>query len=252
MVGTITELGDVALSEVEHAVGKRSFARGRTYARGDRVLSIAWEPTEQTLTGTVVGQGGLYDVSAFVYIDARGAPAFDGGECSCPVGSDCKHVAAIVIAAVEGRNGPRGRQPRIPSHAQARAAPPPWEQPLRALIDTPADQSVCNPLAIELALRSRRPEPGAPRLMARVMRPAARGGWVNGSLAWGGLDSWQIQSGNYRSDHLALMRELYAAFLREAAVLQLRLHHRRSKTCRRSKPRSCGRCWTGRRPSDCH
>ncbi len=212
-MGTITELGDVALSEVEHAVGKRSFARGRTYARGNRVLSIAWESTEQTLTGTVVGQGGLYDVSAFVCIDAAGAPAFDGGECSCPVGSDCKHVAAIMIAAVEGRNGPRCRQPRIPSQAQAQAAPLPWEQPLRALIDTPADQSVCNPLAIELALQlDGGPSRSAPRLMARLMRPAARGGWVNGSLAWSGLESWQIQSGNYRSDHVALMRELFTAY----------------------------------------
>jgi len=42
------------------------------------------------------------------------------------------------------------------------------------------------------------------------MRPAARGGWVNGSLAWSGLDSWHIQNGGYRPDHLALIRELYA------------------------------------------
>ncbi len=29
--------------------------------------------------------------------------------------------------------------------------------------------------------------------MARLMRPGARGGWVNGSLTWSGLDSWQVQ-----------------------------------------------------------
>lgn len=42
------------------------------------------------------------------------------------------------------------------------------------------------------------------------MRPGARGGWVNGSLTWNGLDSWQVRSGDYRADHLALVRELQA------------------------------------------
>ena len=54
------------------------------------------------------------------------------------------------------------------------------------------------------------PGPSAPRLTARLMRAAARGGWVNGSLMWSGLDSWHVQGGGYRSDHLALVRELYA------------------------------------------
>ena len=46
--------------------------------------------------------------------------------------------------------------------------------------------------------------------MARLMRPGARGGWVNGSLSWSRLDSWHVTSGEYRPDHLALVRELYA------------------------------------------
>ena len=45
------------------------------------------------------------------------------------------------------------------------------------------------------------------------MRPGARGGWVNGSLDWGGLDAWTIRDGGYREDHLSLLRELHAAFL---------------------------------------
>ena len=50
------------------------------------------------------------------------------------------------------------------------------------------------------------------------MRPGARGGWVNGSLTWNGLDSWQGQSGEYRADQVAALRELRAAQqAREAA-----------------------------------
>lgn len=44
------------------------------------------------------------------------------------------------------------------------------------------------------------------------MRPGARGGWINGSLSWGALDSWQLRSGDYRADHLALARELAAVY----------------------------------------
>jgi superfamily II DNA or RNA helicase len=71
-------------------------------------------------------------------------------------------------------------------------------------------QAAGNPLAIELALQPSGLAGGPLRLMARLMRPGARGGWVNGSLTWSGLDSWHIHSGECRPDHLALVRELYA------------------------------------------
>ena len=85
------------------------------------------------------------------------------------------------------------------------------DKPLRALIDAPVARAKGNPLAIELALHATGLAGSAPpRLQARLMREGARGGWVNGSLAWSGLDSWNAQSGDYRPDHLALVRELYA------------------------------------------
>src|SRR5437016_3285125 len=99
----------------------------------------------------------------------------------------------------------RGRVAVVRPRSRLRPAGPAGEQPLRALIDAPAPQAVGNPLAIELALQPGGPgEQAAPRLMARLMRPAARGGWVNGSLTWSGLDSWQVRNGGYRADQLAL------------------------------------------------
>jgi superfamily II DNA or RNA helicase len=203
----IVELSEIELSEVEAAVGSRSFARGRSYARANRVAAIEWDPELATLTGSVVGQGGLYDTAAFFANDGDGALAFKDGECTCPVGYNCKHVAAIVVAATDGpASGPRALRPRL----QAAAPPAPsWEQPLRALVDVPSARATGAPLAIELALQHHHPH-GPPRLTARLLRPGARGGWVNGSLAWSGLDSWHTQSGGYRADHLALVRELHA------------------------------------------
>jgi superfamily II DNA or RNA helicase len=199
------ELRDFELSEVEAAVGPRSFDRGRAYARRGRVVEVGWDRDAATLTGSVVGQGALYDAVASFTGAGDGALEFADGECTCPVGYNCKHVAAIVIAATNG--GAKERR-SLPTHVAPRAQAPAWEQSLRALIEAPATQAVGNPLAIELALHAGGLAGGAPRLMARLMRPGARGGWVNGSLTWSGLE--YVHSGGHRPDQLSLVRELYA------------------------------------------
>ncbi len=212
----------MALSGVEAAVGSRSFARGRGYACANRVLAVEWDVGTGTLTGSVVGQGALYDTAAFFTADRDGALALDDGECTCPVGYNCKHVAALVITAADPRVGGRfaahgDRSRRVVDRRSSRrvapaARPRSWEEPLRALVDAPAARVAAGvPLAIELRLQASGLAGGGPlRLMARLVRPGARGGWVAGSLSWAGLSSWQVQSGEYRPDHLALARELYA------------------------------------------
>jgi superfamily II DNA or RNA helicase len=212
VLGAISELSDVELSTVEATVGPRSFKRGREYARGNRVLAIRWDADSATLTGSVVGQGALYDTAAFFVSDDGAPPTFDDGECTCPVGYNCKHVAAIVIAAADGRGAARLRGDQRRQLASAPVAEPrSWETSLRALIDMPQARAAGNPLAIELALHTSGPAGGSsPRLLARLMREGARGGWVNGSLTWNTLDSWRMQSSEYHPDHLALVRELYA------------------------------------------
>jgi superfamily II DNA or RNA helicase len=207
MLAAARDLIEFDLSEVESAVGTRSFQRGRSYARAKRVRSVEWDASAETLMGSVIGQGSVYETAAFFVADPDRALAFEDGECTCPIGYNCKHVAAIVIAASGS-----GVLPARAARAAATAVRPlSWEQPLRELIDAPASRSAGSPLAIELALRPNGVAgQGAPRLFARSMRPGARGGWVNGFLAWSGLDSWHVRDGGYRSDHLALVRELYA------------------------------------------
>ena len=210
MHGAIEELSAVDLSEVREAVGSRSFGRGRSYERNQRVVAIEWDPRDLTLTGSVAGTA-FYTTTAY-FADADGSLAFEDGECTCPVGYNCKHVAAIVIAAAGERAGAQSARLGLGARPAAIDAPA-WERSLRALIDTPAAPAGGRPLAIELSLRSGGAAGGSRlRLMARLMRPGARGGWVNGSLSWGRLDSWQVREGEYRSDHLALVRELYAIY----------------------------------------
>jgi hypothetical protein len=71
VLSTIGELSDLDLSAVEGIVGPRSFGRGRDYARGNRVLAIEWDADTNTLTGSVVGRGALYDTAAFFTSDGR-------------------------------------------------------------------------------------------------------------------------------------------------------------------------------------
>ena len=104
-----SQLSGMDPGEVEATVGSRSFTRGLDYAQNNRVLAIEWDASTGTLTGSVVGQGALYDTAAFFTSIDDGALAFDDGECTCPVGYNCKHVAAIVIAAADGREVGRTR-----------------------------------------------------------------------------------------------------------------------------------------------
>src|SRR5205085_540347 len=102
----------------------------------------------------------------------------------------------IVIAARGKQTAPQPRRAHAPARLVAVAPQPQplaWEMPLRALIDIPAAYEAVNPLAIELALHAGGAgDRGAPRLLARLMRTGARGGWINGSLTWSGLDSWHV------------------------------------------------------------
>jgi len=230
----------VGLAEIEDAVGPDSFARARSYARGGRVLRVDWDEDKRALRARVLGQGRIYQTVAFFDDDGAGSLTFAEGECSCPVGHNCKHVAAVVLAARADRESPRSgpnggaggngtgailAQPfpglslepasgtvsdacaGIGGPALTATEAAAWEQPLRALLDRPAAETQGKPLAFEFTLTARG---RTAALTMRLMRPAARGGWVNGQLAWDGLDSWQVRDGGLRADHLAIARELNA------------------------------------------
>ena len=189
------------LDSVEAAVGPTSMSRGRRYARTNRVLSLAHDFETGELHGRVIGNGGLYEVSAVLAVE-NGQFELVDGECTCPIGWNCKHVAALTIAAID-RNELTAAPPA--------PAPSSWEAPLHPLLGSPAARAAGIPLAFELKLERRVVgSTNTPRLSVRLMRPGARGGWINGSLAWDGLESWNRGVGDLRRDHVALAKELRA------------------------------------------
>jgi hypothetical protein len=178
-----------------------TWRRGMSYAREGRVMRCLWDPDAVRLSGTVRGNNGrTYITTAeFVPVDTD-TYALEGGDCSCPMEEDCKHVAAVVIAAA----GPTVRRP---THAPAPAAPPAWRQSLDALLPpAPSDDRLKTPLAVELTLSLSGP---SPVLDARLVRPGKRGGWVAGDLSWARLPAL---THSYPDAQVRVLQELYATY----------------------------------------
>ena len=194
--------GSIDLADVEDAVSTTFYDRGADYARRNQVLRIRWDQADLALHGSVVGKGGLYETSVY-FEDDDEELVFEQGQCTCPVGFNCKHVAALVIAAAD--------RPR-PSTAGV-AQPPTWKQSLDALLtSTPVGRAGTARLGIELALTEGNTGSGASalRLTARLVTPG-RNGWVYANLAWGRLNQ-SHQMAEYLAEHVRLLRELYAVY----------------------------------------
>ncbi len=188
MAGNVTVDG-VRDEDVAEAVGPTTTERGRRYARDGAVLFSEWHAGALQLRAVVRGgEGQIYSTIVRFEPDPRGGLELVDGACSCPVGVMCKHVAAAALSAVPPSPVP---------------PPPSWEATLEALLG-PAEEPPSPPtstLAIELT-----PD-GAGGLMARLVRPGAKG-WVYGGLLWNRMLQPAAQA-QHHPEHLALVRELY-------------------------------------------
>ena len=95
-------LRDVDLASFRDAVGPAGCADGTEAVRRGAVVQMAWEASQQLLTGTVRDGGGdLRTVSASFRASTSFPLRYRVGHCSCAVGVNCAHVAALVIAATD-------------------------------------------------------------------------------------------------------------------------------------------------------
>lgn len=103
------------LPDLLREIGDTSVARGRGYQRDKRVLQMAVDPDDLLVTGEVRGSGGKTYRQTIQLLQEERGTGIDG-ECTCPVGHNCKHVAAVLLevmrlggrppARVRGRRGP--------------------------------------------------------------------------------------------------------------------------------------------------
>ncbi len=215
-------LPDIDPASLEDAVGAACYEKGVQYLRQRAVVHMWWDDSQTALHGTVRGRTGeFYTTTAYFSLAGGLPPEFEQGECSCPVGFNCKHVAALVLAAADTATV-------TARTATARAALPQsprsvaWEQSLGSLLEprpaVAANRPGETPLAIELTLsgnarpaQARGPAASGPplKLAARLVQPGKNGGWVGGTLNWAKLDSLQYY-GSYPAAHMQLLQEMYA------------------------------------------
>ncbi len=97
----------LSLLHIKRTCGERSFQRGVAYWKQGNVLEVTEQETGDSrveiITSTVKGQGtNLYSQHIELREDDRGGIEIDG-ECTCPVGYDCKHVAAALVHLLNHR-----------------------------------------------------------------------------------------------------------------------------------------------------
>ncbi|MFJ4297633.1 SNF2-related protein [Curtobacterium sp. NPDC089689] len=211
--------------DVIRFVGPQAFGRARDVVRAGLVEDAAWHDDDSTVTASVSGTADEpYDVRIET-TPARGEfirPV--RSSCSCPLGGDCKHVAAALLTvnarSLAAAAGPKPQAPAPPA--------PDWRHEVARLAgDT--EQAVApqgTPMGLQFELRdgvtarfaararaADRSLPAASRTVRLGVRPVTRsdaGNWVRGQLTWSTLP--------YSQNRLGLTPEQHAWFLQLAAL----------------------------------
>jgi len=92
---------------IQKNVGSTYFTRGEEYYNNGHVITLEIEEEGDSLADfhSEVAGSKRKPYSQEIYLDWSGDKSLVEGECSCPVGYNCKHVAAACIQYVTQRNG---------------------------------------------------------------------------------------------------------------------------------------------------
>jgi superfamily II DNA or RNA helicase len=118
MLDTITD------EAIRGAVTSNAFQAGMAYQRGGRVSRFKWDTTSGTIEALVRGSAGnSYRQTIMLGQPGQRGPTISGS-CSCPVGFNCKHVAAVLLAVRESQPDPGIARVQAPRAAMGEAPPP--------------------------------------------------------------------------------------------------------------------------------
>ena len=217
--------------EIARLVGSQAFSRGERYASHGHVDNLSWLPSGAQLYGNVQGTRSTpYVVSVQFTVDAAGTVVRASGVCTCPMKSNCKHVAALLIvsAAAPAASGTHtistasvGGERRTPTFEPAPAPmpppPPAWKTALAPLAQHGGSAA---PTGTALALQFDVLAPGqgrftagkppqSNRLGAQPMVMGKQNKWIRGNLTWGKLS---YAGSSYNARHLKILNSLYALY----------------------------------------
>lgn len=207
--------------EIARLVGGDAFSRGEKYAWNGHVAEYAWVGTGTSLFGTVKGTRPTpYVVNVSFTVDAAGAVLSVAGWCTCPMQSNCKHVAALLIASQTSAAGDGHSQPPAYPGGTHLAPRSEWRRVLTPLANR-GGAAASTGTALALLFDLLPPEPvhthrftaGTPpqgqRLVARPMTMGKQGKWIRGSLGW---DTLTYARGTFNAAHLKILTSMYALY----------------------------------------
>ena len=114
--------------QIIRRVGRGAFQRGLDYARKGRVRGIGVAGNGDIISAQSKGSGThIYQTMVFRKQHDQRSPEAWAGNCSCPVGANCKHVAALLITA-------RSLAQEEPHVAAPAGQVAPWESRLAGLL----------------------------------------------------------------------------------------------------------------------
>jgi len=115
-------------ADIERLIGKTYADRAAAYAKEGRVIKFSGAEAKRRLTAKVRGSGrSIYSQTIALKWSDYGRLVNIEGDCSCPIGYNCKHVAAVLFAAE-----PIFRKDDT-SFTPARLTPPVSKPPLQTL-----------------------------------------------------------------------------------------------------------------------
>ncbi|MFP5368205.1 MAG: SWIM zinc finger domain-containing protein, partial [Actinomycetes bacterium] len=187
----------IDVADIIRMVGGAAFQRGQGYARESLVQGLTFEPESATVHARVMGSSPApYRTQLYLAPKGDGRYHLRDSVCSCPVGLDCKHVAAVAL---------RCNMENLRANQELTAPPTPgrpagWQESLSGLLSTREHDdgalAAVPPTALGLQFELR-PTTGARwdqrrayrgfKLGVRPVIRNAKGNWVKNNLAWGNI-----------------------------------------------------------------
>jgi len=196
---------------IRWALGADTFSRGVRYANSGAVREMTTSGDRRRIIARVQGTAPqAYSTMVDVRRDPAGRITNVSGVCTCPMRTNCKHVAAVAVAVVNQAATAREKDENS------------WERTLNGILSTVTSTSLDRPIGLQFELiteagvRSLPTRTWSSRLARVGLRPVvagARGGWVKSGISWSTLRYHQAAESRHGRfvDEIAELRSASAA-----------------------------------------